>query len=192
MNKIDSEKGELTMTKYYICKEHIVLSYYRWLRAEKILQKKVSEWDENDIFDAITNVQIIDFRDRFSKIIRYYDTLESAKYAARNLKSKMSMCNFSLMLTMYYIEEHKVYDYNTHMETCEYIFPCENMVKEVPKDLHRLARILYKGGWSSDQKEKFVYLFELSIEEANELAHILESMFCKCSENRCTRVILVN
>lgn len=170
------------MKKYCICKENIVLSYYRWLRAEKILQKKVSEWDENDIFDAITNDQIIDFRDRFSKIVKYYDTLESAKYAARNLKSKMRMHDFSLVLTVYYIEEHKVYDYNTHIETCEYIFPCENMVKEVSKDLHRLARILYKGGWSSNQRKEFVYLFELSMEEADELAYILETMLCECSE----------
>lgn len=70
------------MKKYIICKETAVLREHQRIRAERVLHKRVDQWDGGDILNIVFDGEIQNRIDWMPEKIDEYGTLEEAQDAA--------------------------------------------------------------------------------------------------------------
>lgn len=169
------------MTKYAICKETATLKEYQRIRAEKVLHKRVAQWDGGDILNVVFDGEIQSRIDWDPETIGVYDTLEEAREAAhaQGLKSSASAYGSNLDLTAYYISEHEVFDDETWEECGMYDIPREIEEEEAPvkeQDIDVFAEYLYRHGYDADDIYKLREIYKLTEEEEEKIYNSLQSL----------------
>ena len=82
------------MEKYYICKETAVLREHQRIRAERVLHKRVDQWDGGDILNVVFDGDIQSRIDWDPETIGVYDTLEEAQDAAAMQRLKSTVITY--------------------------------------------------------------------------------------------------
>lgn len=182
MNKIGSEKGEITMTKYYLCKEIATLAEHQRIRAEKVLHKRVTQWDGGDILNVVFDGEIQSRIDWDPEELGAYDTVEDAKEAAhvQGLKCSARAYGSGLELVAYYIDEREVFDDGTWEEFGQYDLPRVTVEEEVPdkgEDIEAFAEYLYKHGYDACDIDKIRKIYSLTEEEEEKIYGSLKSLY---------------
>lgn len=182
MNKIGSEKGEITMTKYYLCKEIATLAEHQRIRAEKVLHKRVTQWDGGDILNVVFDGEIQSRIDWDPEELGAYDTVEDAKEAAhvQSLKCSVKAHGSGLELVAYYIDEREAFDDGTWEEFGQYDLPRDVVEEEVPdreKDVNAFAEYLYRHGYDACDICKLREAYDLSEVEEDAVYSMLQSLY---------------
>lgn len=173
------------MTKYYLCKEIATLAEHQRIRAEKVLHKRVTQWDGGDILSVIFDGEIQNRIDWDPDELGVYDTLEEAQEAARmqELKCSAQFCGSSLNLVAYYISEREMLDSGNEedYEECgQYSLPREVVEEEVPdreKDIDAFAEYLYRQGYDACDICNLREAYNLSEVEEDAVYNMLQSLY---------------
>lgn len=163
------------MKKYCICKETATLKEHQRIRAEKVLHKRVAQWDGGDILSVVFDSEIQNRIDWDPDELGVYDTLEAAQEAARmqELKCSAQFCGSSLNLVAYYISEREMVDggdEGDYEECCQYSLSREVVEEEVAdreKDINAFAEYLYRHGYDACDICKLREVYNLTEEEEN-------------------------
>lgn len=166
------------MTKYYLCKEIATLAEHQRIRAEKVLYKRVTQWDGGDILSVVFDGEIQNRIDWDPDELGVYDTLEEAQEAARmqELKCRANVCGSNLDLVAYYISERSEY----YEEYGQYSLPREVVEEEVPdreKDIDAFAEYLYRQGYDACDICKLREAYDLSEVEEDAVYSMLQSLY---------------
>lgn len=170
------------MTKYYLCNETATLKDYQRIRAERVLRKRVAQWDGGDILNIVFDGEIRGRIDLEPEIIGVYDTLEKAQEAAsaQSLKCSVKAYDAGLVLEAYYISEREVFDDGTWEEFGQYDIPREPVEEEAPdksEDIGALAEYLYRHGYDACDIYKLRETYNLTGAEGNEVYRRLQTMY---------------
>lgn len=171
------------MTKYYLCNEIATLKDYQRIRAERVLRKRVAQWDGGDILNIVFDGEIHGRIDLEPEIIGVYDTLEKAQEAAsaQSLKCSVKAYDAGLVLEAYYIDEREVFDDGTWEEsfgTCA--LPREVVEEEAPdknEDIEAFTEYLYRRGYDACDIYKLRETYNLTEEEENEIYRRLQTLY---------------
>ena len=171
------------MTKYYLCNEIATLKDYQRIRAERVLRKRVAQWDGGDILNIVFDGEIQGRIDCEPEIIGVYDTLEKAQEAAsaQSLKCSVKAYDPGLVLEAYYIDEREVFDDGTREESFgTYALPREPVEEEAPdksEDIGALAEYLYRHGYDAHDICKLRVIYDLTEKEEDEIYGRLQSLY---------------
>lgn len=170
------------MIKYTICRETAVLKEHQRIRAERVLHKRVAQWDGGDILNVVFDGEIRGRIDWAPEEMGVYDTLEEAQKAAhaQNLKCSVRAYCFGLVLEAYYIVKREVFDDGTWEEFGQYDLPREAVEEEAPdkgKDIEAFAEYLYRHGYDACDIYKLREIYSLTEEEENEIYRSLQSLY---------------
>lgn len=170
------------MTKYTICRETAVLREHQRIRAERVLRKRVAQWDGGDILNIVFDGEIQGRIDWSPEEMGVYDTLEKAQEAAsaQNLKCSVSVYDLGLALEAYYISEREVFDDGTWEEFGQYDIPREPVEEEAPdksEDIGALAEYLYRHGYDACDICKLRETYNLTEVEGNEIYRRLQTLY---------------
>ena len=171
------------MTKYYLCKETATLAEHRRIHAEKVLHKRVTQWDGGDILSVVFDGEIQNRIDWLPETFGEYDTLEAAQEAAsaQSLKCSIIVYDPGLVLEAYYIDEREVSDDGTWGERFGmYTLPREAVEEETPdkgEDIEAFAEYLYRHGYDACDICKLREIYSLTEEEENEIYRSLQSLY---------------
>lgn len=166
------------MEKYYICKETAVLREHQRIRAERVLHKRVDQWDGGDILNVVFDGDIQNRIDWDPETIGVYDTLEEAQDAAamQRLKSTVITYGTNRFLTAYYISERSEY----YEEYGQYSLPREVVEEEVPdreKDIDAFAEYLYRQGYDACDICKLREAYALTETQEDVVYSTLQSLY---------------
>lgn len=171
------------MTKYYLCNETATLKEHQRIRAEKVLHKRVAQWDGGDILNVVFDGEIQGRADWSPEEMGVYDTLEKAREAAsaQTLKCSARAYCFGLVLEAYYIDEREVFEDGTWEESFgTYALPREAVEEEAPdkgKDIEAFVEYLYRHGYDACDIYKLREIYSLTEEEENEIYRSLQSLY---------------
>ena len=170
------------MTKYYLCNETATLKEHQRIRAEKVLHKRVAQWDGGDILNVVFDGEIRGRIDWMPEMFGEYGTLEEAQEAAsaQNLKCSVSAYDAGLVLEAYYISEREVFDDGTWEEFGQYDLPREVVEEEAPdreKDIDAFAEYLYRHGYDADDIYKLREIYKLTEDEEEKIYNSLQSLY---------------
>ena len=173
------------MTKYYLCKEIATLAEHQRIRAEKVLHKRVTQWDGGDILNVVFDGDIQNRIDWMPETFGEYSMLEEAQEAARiqELKCSAQFCGSSLNLVAYYISEREMLDGSDegdYEEYGQYSLPREVVKEEVPdreKDIDVFAEYLYRQGYDACDICKLREAYDLSEVEEDAVYSMLQSLY---------------
>ena len=173
------------MTKYYLCKEIATLAEHQRIRAEKVLYKRVTQWDGGDILSVVFDGEIQNRIDWDPDELGVYDTLEEAQEAARmqELKCRANVCGSNLDLVAYYISEREMLDGGDEWdyEECgQYSLPREVVEEEVPdreKDIDAFAEYLYRQGYDACDICKLREAYALTETQEDVVYSTLQSLY---------------
>lgn len=170
------------MTKYYLCNGIATLKDYQRIRAERVLRKRVAQWDGGDILNIVFDGEIHGRIDLEPEIIGVYDTLEKAREAAsaQNLKCSVSAYDAGLVLEAYYIAEREVFDDETWEGFGQYVLPREVVEEEAPdkcEDIEAFAEYLYRRGYDACDICKLRETYNLTEVEGNEIYRRLQTLY---------------
>lgn len=166
------------MKKYIICKETAVLREHQRIRAERVLHKRVDQWDGGDILNIVFDGEIQNRIDWMPEKIDEYGTLEEAQDAAatQRLKSTVITYGTNRFLIAYYISERSEY----YEEYGQYSLPREVVEEEVPdreKDIDAFAEYLYRQGYDACDICKLREAYDLSEVEEDAVYSMLQSLY---------------
>ena len=170
------------MTKYYLCNEVATLKEHQRIRAEKVLHKRVAQWDGGDILNVVFDGEIQNRIDLNPEIMGVYDTLEEAQKAAhaQNLKCSVSAYDAGLVLEAYYISEREVFDDGTWEEFGQHDLPREVVEEEAPdkgKDIEAFVEYLYRHGYDACDICKLRETYNLTEAEGSEVYRRLQTLY---------------
>lgn len=173
------------MVKYIIYKEAATLAEHQRIRAEKVLHKRVTQWDGGDILSVVFDGEIQNRIDWDPDELGVYDMLEEAQEAARiqELKCRANVCGSNLDLVAYYISEREMLDGGDewdHEECGQYSLPREVVEEEVPdreKDIDAFAEYLYRQGYDACNICKLREAYDLSEAEEDAVYSMLQSLY---------------
>ena len=170
------------MTKYYLCNEVATLKDYQRIRAERVLRKRVAQWDGGDILNIVFDGEIQGRIDWMPEMFGEYGTLEEAQEAAsaQTLKCSARAYCFGLVLDAYYIAEREVFDDGTWEEFGRYDLPREIEEEEAPnknEDINALAEYLYRHGYDAHDICKLRAIYDLTEKEEDEIYGRLQSLY---------------
>ena len=171
------------MIKYVICMETATLKEHQRIRAERVLHKKVAQWDGGDILNVVFDGDIQNRIDWLPEIFGEYGTLEEAQEAAsaQNLKCSVIAYDPGLILEAYYIDERETCGDGTWEERFGmYTLPREAVGEEVPdkgEDIEAFAEYLYRHGYDACDICKLRETYNLTEEEENEIYRSLQSLY---------------
>lgn len=170
------------MIKYVICVEVATLKDYQRIRAERVLRKRVAQWDGGDILNIVFDGEIQGRIDWYPEEMGVYDTLEEAQEAAsaQNLKCSVIAYDAGLVLEASYIDEREVFEDGTWEESFgTYALPREAVEEEAPdknEDIEAFAEYLYRHGYDACDICKLRETYNLTEEEENEIYRSLQSL----------------
>lgn len=171
------------MIKYVVCREVATLKDYQRIRAERVLHKKVAQWDGGDILNVVFDGEIQNRIDWLPETFGEYGTLEEAQEAAsaQNLKCSVSAYGPGLVLEAYYIDEREVFEDGTLEESFGmYTLPREAVEEKAPdknEDIEAFAEYLYRHGYDACDICKLRETYNLTEAEEDEICRSLQSLY---------------
>ena len=170
------------MIKYVVCGETATLKEHQRIRAERVLHKRVGQWDGGDILNVVFDGEIQNRIDWLPETFGEYGTLEEAQKAAhaQNLKCSVRAYDAGLVLEAYYIAEREVFDDGTWEEFGMCDVPREPVEEEAPdkgKDIEAFAEYLYRHGYDACDICKLRETYNLTETEEDEIYRSLQSLY---------------
>lgn len=170
------------MIKYVICMETATLKEHQRIRAERVLHKKVAQWDGGDILNVVFDGEIQGRVDWMPEMFGEYGTLEEAQEAAsaQSLKCSIIVYDPGLVLEAYYISEREVFDDGTWEEFGQYDLPREVVEEEAPdkgEDIEAFAEYLYRHGYDACDICKLREIYKLAEGEEEKIYKSLQSLY---------------
>lgn len=171
------------MIKYVVCREAATLKDYQRIRAERVLHKKVAQWDGGDILNVVFDGEIQNRIDWYPEEMGVYDTLEEAQEAAsaQSLKCSIIVYDPGLVLEAYYIDEREVSDDGTWGERFGmYTLPREAVEEEVPdkgENIEAFAEYLSRHGYDANNICKLREIYKLAEGEEEKIYKSLQSLY---------------